>query len=33
MNRDLSKNNNFFFFFSFSFTDTRSKVDLLCERE
>ena len=31
MNRDLSKNNNFFFFFSF--TDTRSKVDLLCERE
>ena len=31
--RDLSMNNNFFFFFSFSFTDRRSKVDLLCERE
>ena len=33
MYRDLSMNNNFFFFFSFSFTDRRSKVDLLCERE
>ena len=30
MNRTLCTTNNFFFFFSFSFTDTRSKVDLSC---
>ncbi len=30
MNRVLCTTNNFYFFFSFSFTGTRSKVDLSC---